>query len=146
MIARPPIIYLSFLLIGLLANHLWPMEIMPGHLRLPAGLLVLALGVTLLAVGFLQMRRVGTPVNPRETAKVLVVSGLFRYSRNPLYVSLAVIYAGIAILLGNVWLFILLIPLFAVMHYGVILREERYLEEKFGQEYLKYKCSVRRWL
>lgn len=145
-VARPPIIYLTFLLIGLLADCLRPMKIILGHSRLPAGLFLLAAGITLLTAGFSQMRGAGTPVNPRETPKVLVISGLFRYSRNPLYVSLTVIYAGIAILFASLWLFILLAPLLAVMHYGVIRREERYLEEKFGREYLEYKHSVRRWL
>ncbi len=83
---------------------------------------------------------------PPPTGTRIITTGPYRFSRNPSYVSLTMLYLGIAIAADSVWVLAGLIPTLVVMHYGVILREEEYLEAKFGQEYLRYKRSVPRWL
>ncbi len=103
------------------------------------------LGTVLMLTGVVQMRRAGTPVNPRQTTQKLLTTGVFRFSRNPLYVSLTMIYLGIAMVLSNLWLIVLVVPLLGLMHFGVIRREEEYLTQKFGAEYSDYQHRVRRW-
>jgi protein-S-isoprenylcysteine O-methyltransferase Ste14 len=93
-----------------------------------------------------QFERAGTNHGTHKPATALVTGGLNRFSRNPIYISLSLIYAGIALLANSAWALVLLVPLLIVMHYGVIVREERYLEMKFGEDYRRYKAAVRRWL
>jgi protein-S-isoprenylcysteine O-methyltransferase Ste14 len=92
------------------------------------------------------MIRAGTNVEPYKPTTAIVDKGPFAYSRNPLYLCLLAVYLGIALLSGSGWLLILGVPLLLIMRYGVIAREERYLETKFGETYLAYKRRVRRWL
>ena len=75
-----------------------------------------------------------------------MTDGLYSFSRNPIYLALSAIYAGIGFLAGNIWILALLGPTLAVVRIGVISREELYLEGKFGRRYTDYKGSVRRWL
>ena len=94
----------------------------------------------------LRFKEAKTNFDPRKPTTAIITTGPYRYSRNPSYVSLTVLYLGIAIASDSVWVLAALIPTLLVMHYGVILREEHYLAEKFGEAYLQYKRSVRRWL
>lgn len=92
------------------------------------------------------MRRAGTNVDPREPTTAIVTGGPYRFTRNPLYVSMTLMYTGISALANALWPMLLLPGVLAVMNKGVIEREERYLERKFGDEYLRYKAGVRRWV
>ena len=145
-IAKPPLIYLAFILIGLALGYVWPVGIFPESAWYAAGTALIVFGVVIQAVALWQFKKAGTRHETDKPATALVTGGPFRYSRNPIYVSLTLIYAGIALLANNLWVFVLLIPLHAVMQYGVIHREERYLERKFGEDYGRYKVAVRRWL
>src|SRR5262249_20687635 len=73
-------------------------------------------------------------------------SGPFRYTRNPMYVALMLLYVAGVLAIGNVWVAILLLPVFLALHYGVIIREERYLKAEFGGQYEEYQGRVRRWI
>ncbi len=92
------------------------------------------------------MHRAGTNVNPYKPTSGLVVNGPFRFTRNPIYLAFTLLYGGIAALVNALWAILLLPILLVIMRCGVIEREERYLEQKFGQEYLRYKERVRRWI
>ena len=92
------------------------------------------------------MRDAGTPANPYKPVSNVVTEGPFRYTRNPAYLSMAMIYTGIAALANALWAMLLLPGALLVIQRGVIEREERYLERKFGEEYLRYKARVRRWI
>jgi protein-S-isoprenylcysteine O-methyltransferase Ste14 len=85
-------------------------------------------------------------VNPLLPATTVVTRGPFRYSRNPLYLSLALLFLGVSFAMSTWWGVIVAVPVLLVMHYGVVLREERYLEEKFGDVYRQYRGRVRRYL
>jgi protein-S-isoprenylcysteine O-methyltransferase Ste14 len=74
------------------------------------------------------------------------MSGPFRFSRNPLYLALTLLYLGLTLALNTWWGIVLLVPVLIIMHWGVILREERYLEQKFGESYRQYRSKVRRYL
>jgi protein-S-isoprenylcysteine O-methyltransferase Ste14 len=145
-IAPPPLIYIGALAIGFGLDALLPSASVPDWLALTAGsVLVLAGGA--LAVSFLAaFRRARTPVDPYKTTTAIVTSGPYRLSRNPGYLGMALTYAGICLLAGALWALVPLIAAVIVIDRGVIRREERYLQAKFGQEYLRYKAHTRRWL
>jgi protein-S-isoprenylcysteine O-methyltransferase Ste14 len=99
-----------------------------------------------MTVAVRQFRAAGTNVETPKPATTIVTHGIYRLSRNPMYVSLTLLQAAIGVAAGSLWIVTLLAPTLAVMRYGVIAREERYMERKFGAPYLAYKASVRRWL
>ncbi len=145
-IAPPPLIYLSTRAIGALI-HLWyPVRFLPRTPALCLGVLLIAVSIPIAVSGFRALARAKTAVDPRKPSTAIVNFGAFRYTRNPLYISLMLLYLGIALLINSVWLLILVFPLIAVIQIGVIEREERYLERKFGEDYLNYKRKVRRWI
>ena len=92
------------------------------------------------------MQAAGTNIDPMLPARAIVTSGPFRYSRNPLYLALTLLYLGLTLALNTWWGLVMLVPLFIVMDRGVVLREERYLEQKFGEIYRQYRSDVRRYL
>lgn len=143
-IAPPPLIYLGGLIGGLLLDRIVPVVFVPGHPI--AGAVLAGLGVILMALGIREFKRTKTEYLPYKPTARIISSGPFRFTRNPLYLSMSLIYAGLAIAFGSVWSLVLFIPVLATIRYGVIGREERYLERKFGAEYLGYKNSVRRWI
>ncbi len=145
-IAPPPLIYLGFLALGVALDYLWPAGLATGGARYPAGLALFVLGGAIFAFALRQLRRAGTSLEPRKPTTAVVTGGPYRLSRNPIYVALSLAYLGLAVAADSPWAAALLVPALAVMHYGVIAREDRYLEGKFGDEYLRYKASVRRWL
>jgi protein-S-isoprenylcysteine O-methyltransferase Ste14 len=145
-IAPPPLIYAAAFGAGLLLDRLasLPTVRLPGQRALGAGLLLGGLGLS--AWGFVTMRRAGTPVIPTEPTTALVSEGPFRYTRNPGYLGMAIAYKGLALTLGRFGPLLCLPGAVAVMEWGVIGREERYLERKFGPAYRAYRAAVPRWL
>jgi protein-S-isoprenylcysteine O-methyltransferase Ste14 len=145
-LAPPPLIYLGALALGLLLDKKLPIPFLPRSISRALGWPLLVGGVSLMSWFFFTMRRADTPIDPREPVSNLATDGPFRYTRNPAYLSMAMIYAGISSL-ANAFSSILLLPaVLLVIQRGVIEREERYLERKFGEEYLRYKDRVRRWI
>lgn len=142
----PPVLYGLAFLLGLALEWIAPLGRLP-HLpaRLLGAVLFLA-GVALARSGERAMREAGTNIHPDQPALALVTGGPFRFTRNPLYVALTLLYAGVALLVPALWPLALLVPVLAVMHWGVVQREERYLERKFGDSYRAYIARVRRWV
>ena len=95
---------------------------------------------------FRTFSRAGEDPNVRQPTSTLVTDGPFAFSRNPMYVTLTVVSVAIALVVNTAWPIIFLPATLVAIHYGVILREERYMERLFGEEYLRYKARVRRWL
>ena len=146
-IAPPPLIYAGGLIVGLLLQNKFPLPFLPkGWRRAVFGSTLMGLAVIIVRQGVREMQHAQTNVNPMLPATTLVVDGPFRFSRNPLYLSMTVFYTGIAILANAIWPILLLPIVQFVMRSGVVEREERYLERKFGDQYLSYKAKVRRWL
>ena len=142
----PPLLFGGTLAIGFLIQLLWPLHLSSWrHLRLVGG--VLAVASAVLAIwGAGTMRRAGTNVNPNAPTLRLVQNGPFRHSRNPLYLSLTLFYLGVSLIFNALWPLLLLPAVLIVAQRGIICREERYLEAKFGDEYRQYRQRVRRWL
>ncbi len=145
-IAPPPLIYAAAFGAGLLLDRLasFPSLRIPG-LRVVGAGMVLG-GLSLSGWAFWTMEKAGTPVFPTEPTTALVTEGPFRYTRNPGYLGMAIASKGLAFWLGRIGPLLLLPLAVAVMQWGVIEREERYLDRKFGTAYQAYRAAVPRWL
>jgi protein-S-isoprenylcysteine O-methyltransferase Ste14 len=144
-IVRPPLLYAVALAAMLALRWLWPLPIFSGSAFWP-GVALVAPDVGLLIWGRQTLVTGGTNVDPSLPSTAVVTSGPYRFSRNPLYMGLAVVYLGLTLALDTWWGIILLALVLIVMHQGVIQREERYLERKFGDGYRQYRAAVRRYL
>ena len=145
-VALPPFLYGGAFLVVLLFRAVWPLPIVErGSLRWP-GLALSVIAIGLAVWGRRTMVAAGTNVRPSLPATSIVTTGPFRFSRNPLYCALTLLYLGLTAIFNTWWGVIVLVPLLLVMHFGVVLREERYLERKFGEPYRQYRRSVRRYL
>ena len=145
-IAFPPALYAVTLLVGLGLSFIFPVSFLPRLISLPLAALAM-LGVGWFSTAALRtMTRAQTAIDPAKPTTAIVSDGVFRFSRNPLYLSLTLLYIGISLLCNALWALLLLLPLLVIVQIGVIQREEVYLERKFGDEYLRYKTQVRRWL
>jgi len=145
-IARPPRVMLAFLLVGLALDAVRPLGWIPPALRYGAGIPLLLAGVLLMARAMGGLRRAGTPVETCHAARALVTEGLYRFSRNPIYLAGFLLYLGIGNLAGSGWTLALFPLFFLVIRLGVVAREERYLEARFGAPYRRYLAATHRWL
>ena len=145
-IAPPPLIYLAALVIGLGLGYLAPTPFLPRSLAYGLGAVLILIGAWIIISARRMMQRAGTAIKPTIPTTALVTTGPFHFTRNPLYVGATLIYVGIAVAARSFWALALLLVALAVMQRGVIDREERYLERKFGADYVRYKERVRRWI
>src|SRR4051794_32343266 len=142
----PPLTYLLPLVFGLLLDRRIHVPFLPRSLARPLGWPLLGGGVLLNGWFNLTMGLTATPINPRKPVSKLVTDGPFRYTRNPAYLSLTMIYAGVTALRNALWPILFLPLVLYDIQRDQIEREERYLERTFGEEYLAYKRRVRRWV
>jgi protein-S-isoprenylcysteine O-methyltransferase Ste14 len=145
-IAPPPVIFFGIEAIGLLIHWLFPVHFLPQGITWFVGLPLILIGLFIGFTALSAMRRAHTPVDPYEPSTAVVSDGPYRFTRNPIYVSFVVIYLGIASLFNALWPLVLLPVAIIVIDRFVIVREERYLQGKFGEAYIRYKATVRRWL
>ena len=145
-IAFPPLIFLIAVVIGVGAHFLCPVLLSPPTpwRILGAVLAVTAATIALSARG--QMVKAGTNVRPDLPSTAIVTGGPYRFTRNPMYLSLCLLNLGIGLMLRDLVPVLLTLVLAAVFQMGMIAREERYLEAKFGEVYSCYRHRVRRWL
>ena len=147
-IVFPPLILLAVLVLGLLLDYLLPLNVidaLPRVLRLVVGLLLFLFGASFPIRVRRAFEAAGTNIRPDQPTNAIVTTGLFAHARNPVYLGGLIAILGLALMLGSDWMVILIAPAVLVLHYGVVLREERYLEAKFGATYLAYKQSVPRY-
>ena len=143
---RPPLVYLTSLVSGAVMQLAMPLPFLPATLAVALGVPLVAVAIALFSYSVAQFRAAGTPVPARKPTTVIVRTGPYHFSRNPIYLAFSVFQLGIAISVNSVWLLATLVGAVALIHYVVIPREEQYLERKFGAQYLDYKAAVRRWL
>jgi protein-S-isoprenylcysteine O-methyltransferase Ste14 len=144
-IAPPPLIALAAFLVGAGLRFVWPAPLWPwSHAEVPAAG-CFAVSLVLATAGAWEIWRAKTTILPHRATTALVTSGPFRFTRNPLYLSLGLLLAGGAFAANSLAMVLVIVPWTMVMHSGVIAREERYLEGKFGEEYRVYCRRVRRW-
>jgi protein-S-isoprenylcysteine O-methyltransferase Ste14 len=142
----PPPVYLLALLLGLFLDRRAHLPFLPRGVARALGWPLVGGGMALAAWFGRTMRSSHTTIRIDKPVSNLVQDGPFRYSRNPGYLALTMIYAGIAIRRNALWAILLLPLVMYVMQREVIGREEQYLESTFGEEYLAYKARVRRWV
>ena len=143
----PPLVYLIAVIAGgLLHAFVLPLPLgLPLSARLSLALLAFVLGLALIRSAFGHFKRTGQDPKPWKTTPEIVSMGIYRFTRNPMYVGMALIQLAIGIGLGNDWIVPLVLPVLLVVYFTAIRHEEAYLERKFGETYTKYKESVRRW-
>lgn len=146
MLLPPPVLLLVLIVLGAVGHLvlLGPIIFNPVCSVFGGALVVLSL----LAIGtcLLCFKAVGTPFRPVSPTTTIVRSGLYRISRNPMYVGMAGIFLGLSLFLCSFVLALAMLPFVLIAHFGVVLPEERYLEALHGESYLQYKRSVPRWL
>lgn len=145
-VAQPPYIFLGFLALGFGLDTAWPFGLGLAGAEVPGGIAMVALGLAIATLALRQFAKAGTSYQTRDPARALIACGLYRHSRNPAYIGLIVVYAGVGVAVDNPWILGLAVPAVALVRIAVIAREERYLEAKFGAEYRRYRSVVRRWL
>ena len=145
-IAPPPLVYLGGLAAGFALRSALPPTPVPPAVRWPVGGALLALGGTLMGSFVRSFARAGTPVSPYSASTALVTTGPYRISRNPGYLGMALVYAGIGVTSEALWALAPLPAVLVVIDRGVIAREEQYLTRRLGDEYRRYKQRTRRWL
>lgn len=142
----PPALYAVAVLAGYLLHRGWPLPV--GNSVIVQTLAWLLMGVwlalTVSSIG--NFRRSRTSIVPIRPATALVISGPYRFTRNPMYVGLATLTVALGLFMNSWWPMLLLVPVLLIVRQSVITPEERYLERRFGVEYVAYKERVRRWL
>jgi protein-S-isoprenylcysteine O-methyltransferase Ste14 len=146
----PPLYYVAGLAVGfiiefLAGGPLFPRHAPPNVWLVPGAALIVA-GLALAASAIIMIKRNGSNIRPDRPSTALVVRGPYRWSRNPMYVALALVSAGIAIMANAVWPLLMVVLTLAIVRRRVIAREEAYLERVFGREYRRYRDRVPRWL
>ena len=132
--------------LGVVCGWVWPWRIGLTRYVLPSGVFLGVLVALLTASLLHSFKRHRTSSDPRREVTAIVDTGLYRFSRNPGYVGAGAVQVVVGLLLNNAWIVLMVIPAMVVIHRWVVLGEEAHLEAKFGEEYLKYKARVRRWI
>jgi protein-S-isoprenylcysteine O-methyltransferase Ste14 len=145
-LAPAPVFFGAAIAAGYLLEWLRPTLLQSFPYATALGLFLIAVSVVLVLCAVVPMSRARTAFDARKPTTTLVTTGAFRISRNPTYLSLLLLQVGLAFASHSAWLLITAAAAAAITHWGIILREERYLERKFGDEYRRYATSVRRWL
>ena len=146
-VIHPPIALAVALIACFALNWLYPLPFVPPAVpRIEVGLILLLLVLLIVRWAATTFRKARTNILTSRAATTIVATGPFAYSRNPIYVAAFLGIIAFAIGFNNAWFLIALVVIFCVIRYGVVAREEAYLTNKFGAQYLDYKNKVRRWL
>ena len=142
----PPLLFVFPIIASLALEWFFPTSFAQGSIRWTIGALMFLAGIAMAVSGFVTQKRAGTDPIPFNPSTRIVVHGLYRFTRNPMYLGLALCTLALVILVDSTWM-LLAVPIGLVLiDRIVVVREERYLERKFGEEYLNYKRRVRRWI
>jgi protein-S-isoprenylcysteine O-methyltransferase Ste14 len=144
----PPVIPLATLLLACVLQWLVPLgwiADLDTPVRVGIGLVIALAGLVTTSAGRRALVKSGTNVNPSQPTTTLVTDGVFGHTRNPLYVGVSIALCGLALIFDLDWMLLLIIPSCIFLHFAVVKREERYLEQKFGDAYRRYKARVPRY-
>ncbi|MBA2486960.1 MAG: isoprenylcysteine carboxylmethyltransferase family protein [Nitrospira sp.] len=145
-VVLPPVIFVVALLLGLLIDFVVPIQVLPRTPALWLGALFILISIPIVVSAMRELDKAKTAIDVRKPTSALVRTGAFQFSRNPIYVAMVMLYLGIASLINSLWICLLVVPAVTILQLGVIRREEGYLEQKFGEDYRRYKAQVHRWL
>lgn len=144
----PPMLLLATIIAGIVLDWLIPIglsDVVPRWPRMIAGGILFVLGASMPITARRAFHEAETNIRPDKPTMAIITSGLYAHVRNPIYQGAAIALLGLAIMLGSDWVLLLMVPMLLILHYGVVLREERYLEQKFGETYWSYKAAVPRY-
>ena len=145
----PPLAWLLAGVAGYLLDRFLPLGLLPTRPWMPGiavGVVLIAVSATFDVAGARAFLKAGTPINPYKASRTLVRSGIYRITRNPMYLGMVGTLAGLGLALSNAWMILAAAALWALLHRGVVLPEERYLRAKFGAPYDEFLRTTRRWL
>ena len=142
----PPLIYLAGVIVGSLASILMPTKVIPTPVAWAIGGILILCGAALAGSAISRFKGVGTTIRPDRASRTLVVAGPYKFTRNPMYLGLAVVYLAITITDQSLWALILLPVVLTIVQRRAIEPEEAFLERRFGAVYTSYQAKVRRWL
>ena len=145
----PPVILLAVLVLAVALQWLLPLGVMvrvDRTWRIAGGGVLMLLGVAVTLAGARTLRGRGTNINPAQPVLALATDGIYRWTRNPMYVGGTPAMIGIAIVFALDWLPLLMVPAALLLHFGVVRREEQHLEREFGEDYRRYQAQVPRYL
>jgi protein-S-isoprenylcysteine O-methyltransferase Ste14 len=142
----PPLIALAFILMGTGLQWIYPLYFVPHLFRFVFSVLLIGIGLVVVVYCALVFKKAQTGIKPWEPTTKIVTTGLYRFSRNPIYGGFILVGLGVAFALNSFWIVLLQIPLVFALNRWVIRKEEDYLENKFGDDYRAYKKRVRRWI
>ena len=147
-IAPPPLLMALCIAGGFVGRHYKHLSLFPEHhpLRQPLYIALFAIAVAIFGAAISQFIRHKTHPSPYKPTATVVVKGVYRFTRNPIYIAFLFIVIGFAVAANSAWFFVSALTLFLLLHFGVVKREERYLSAKFGSAYDDYGRRVRRWL
>jgi protein-S-isoprenylcysteine O-methyltransferase Ste14 len=146
-VIHPPIAWALAFVAGLGLDWLYPLPFVPAAVSGAwAGGAIFAIGFAFAIWAIITIRKAGTRLEINKPTTTIVANGPYRFTRNPIYIGMFLGQIGLAIGFDSLWILAALVPFYLVIRYGVIAREEAYLERKFGNVYLGYKSRVRRWL
>jgi protein-S-isoprenylcysteine O-methyltransferase Ste14 len=148
-VGRPIRLFPTAVLVGLVLDRLVPVPVPIPQVDVVAWIIaggLILIGLSLFAAGVRNFSRAETPLPTNQPARALVTQGIYRWTRNPIYLGFFLAYAGIGVAARSPWMLIFSLPLVVTIRYGVVAREEAYLERRFGGAYRHYKTRVRRWL
>lgn len=147
-IVPPPVLFFALILIGFIAQVLFPFNLMFHRwiLRFIFGIPLFVASAYIAINALIVMKKYKTAINYNHPTTKFIIEGSFQFTRNPLYLSLLLVMGSIAIFANSAWHLIALLLLFLIFNFGVVLREEKYLESTYGEEYIQYKNRVRRWV
>lgn len=142
----PPLIFVLSMIIAYAAHRFMPVEIGVSGGFETIGVAVVALGIGCFILAVRTLKSADTNVEPWKPTSSIVSTGIFAYTRNPIYLGFSIVVVGVGIFLDSVWVLLSFLPSVAAVYFIAIRKEEAYLEKKFAGEYLQYKARVRRWL
>lgn len=145
-VVAPPVHYVVFLLMAFFADHFYPVAMVNVPWSEPVGYGVVGLSFLWMWLVERQFRQCRTSSSCSHSAAALIVTGPFKYSRNPAYLGIALMFVGISLFVDSFWVFAAIVPASVSIHWFVIRKEEAYLARKFGDEYVQYRERVRRWI
>ena len=144
----PPLVFLGAIVLGVIVQRkAMPLSLgFARGLRVGAGVLILACGVSLVASARILFKRTGQNPIPWKPTPELILQGPYRFTRNPMYVGITLFVIGLGLAVNNLWISLFAAPALLVVHFIAVLPEERYLAEKFGENYRSFLAQVRRYL
>jgi len=142
----PPVYLLTSLFLMFVLDRYFPVQKIITSPFNYSGIVVGICGLALAASGVISFKKAGTAIKPFESSTILVKDGVYRYTRNPMYLGMVILLIGVASYLGSLTPYVVIPVFFLIIQQCFVKHEEPFLENIFGQEYLDYKDKVRRWL